>query len=97
VSRPEDGSGRLAMKIMEPMLSLIKGHTLRTCTLDSDTNAALPVLTMVLVTRGTGTAAAPPPQSVSMFAAAHEQAPASVPVYEEQHAQAMAALDMLQL
>ncbi|KAG1677942.1 hypothetical protein FOA52_001360 [Chlamydomonas sp. UWO 241] len=30
VSRPEDGSGRLAIKIMEPMLSLIMRHTLRT-------------------------------------------------------------------
>ncbi|KAG1680604.1 hypothetical protein FOA52_015053 [Chlamydomonas sp. UWO 241] len=48
VTRPEDGSGRLAIKIMEPMLSLIKRHTLRTCTLDRDANAALPVLTMVL-------------------------------------------------
>ncbi|KAG1677932.1 hypothetical protein FOA52_001350 [Chlamydomonas sp. UWO 241] len=57
VSRPKDGGGRLAMKIMEPMLSLVKRHKLRMCTLDRVTNAALPVLTMVMVTRATGTAA----------------------------------------
>ncbi|KAG1664904.1 hypothetical protein FOA52_006250 [Chlamydomonas sp. UWO 241] len=80
VSRPEDHGGRLAMKIMEPMLSLIKRHTLRTCTLDRAANAALPVLTMVLVKKATGTAAASPSQSaVSRPAAAPKQAPASVP------------------
>ncbi|KAG1677931.1 hypothetical protein FOA52_001349 [Chlamydomonas sp. UWO 241] len=80
VSRPEDGGGRLAMKVMEPMLSLIKRRTLCTCTLGRDTNAALPVLTMVMVTRATGTAAASPLLStVPRPAAAPKQAPASVP------------------
>ncbi|KAG1677929.1 hypothetical protein FOA52_001347 [Chlamydomonas sp. UWO 241] len=80
VSRPEDGSGWLAMRIMEPMLSLVKRHKLCTCTLDRDTNAALPVLTMVMVTRATGTAASSPPQSAaSRPAAAAKQAPASLP------------------
>ncbi|KAG1677943.1 hypothetical protein FOA52_001361 [Chlamydomonas sp. UWO 241] len=81
VFRPEDGGGRLAMKIMEPMLSLIKRYTLRTCRLDRDTNAALLALTMVMVTKATGTAASSPPQSaVSKPVAAPKQASASVPV-----------------
>ncbi|KAG1681356.1 hypothetical protein FOA52_007404 [Chlamydomonas sp. UWO 241] len=80
VSRPEDGGGRLAMKIMEPMLSLIKRHTLHTCTLDRDTNAELPVLTMVLLTKATvPTASSPPQSSASRPAAAPKQAPSSVP------------------
>jgi hypothetical protein len=87
VSRPEDSGGRLAMKIMEPMLSLVKSHTLRTCTLDTilrSSNAALPVLMMELVTKAapsTGTASSPPQAAVSTRAAAPEPVPpASAPV-----------------
>ncbi|KAG1677934.1 hypothetical protein FOA52_001352 [Chlamydomonas sp. UWO 241] len=99
VSRLEGGSGRLAMRITEPMLSLIKRHTLRTCTLDRDTNAALPVLTMVLVTRATGTAAASPPQSAVSrpAAAAPKQAPASVPATASKPAPNMMMMMMMMM
>ncbi|KAG1674020.1 hypothetical protein FOA52_000326 [Chlamydomonas sp. UWO 241] len=78
VSRPDDGSGRLAIQIMEPMLSLIKSHKLRTCTLDKATNAALPVLTFVLVAKA-GNPAPPLQSPVARFATAPAPAPATVP------------------
>ncbi|KAG1659501.1 hypothetical protein FOA52_015343 [Chlamydomonas sp. UWO 241] len=78
VSRPEDGSGQIAMRIMEPMLSLIKSHTLHTCTMDRSSSAALPELTMVLVQKAAG--ALPPQAVVSTRAAAPEPAAASAPV-----------------
>jgi hypothetical protein len=77
VSRPEDGGGRLAMTIMEPLLSLVMSHTLRT--LDRSSGSALPVLTMALVKKAAGTAS-PPQAAATTRAAAPEQAPASVPV-----------------
>jgi hypothetical protein len=48
VARSEGGGGGLAVKIAEPMLSLVNRHSLRSYTLDRSNSAAPPVLTMVL-------------------------------------------------
>ncbi|KAG1668782.1 hypothetical protein FOA52_006035 [Chlamydomonas sp. UWO 241] len=81
VTRPEPGGGRLAMRILEPMLSLIKSHMLATCTLEQSSSAELPVLTMVLVKKS-GDAASPPPAATQTRpAAALEPSPVtSVPM-----------------
>ncbi|KAG1654472.1 hypothetical protein FOA52_006074 [Chlamydomonas sp. UWO 241] len=47
VSRPEDGGGRLVLMVVEPMLSLIKRHTLASCTLDRSSNELLMELVKV--------------------------------------------------
>ncbi|KAG1668776.1 hypothetical protein FOA52_006029 [Chlamydomonas sp. UWO 241] len=68
-------TGRLAMNIVEPMRSLIKSQTLHTCTLDRSSNAALVVLTLVLVKKS-GDATALPQAALSAPATALEPAPA---------------------
>jgi hypothetical protein len=61
VSHLEAGVARLAMAILEPMLSAIKSHTLRSTLLNR--SSVLPVLTLVLVTKTSG-AASPSPQAL---------------------------------
>jgi hypothetical protein len=79
VARPETG-GRLALRIKEPMLSLVKSHDVLTCTLDRSSSSALPELTMVLVKKA-GHTASPPQATLSRPAAALEPSAAtSVPV-----------------